>query len=109
MLASPAKRATSRCGVTGDRGLVIGAKVRVERALLAFPANGEWVQFSGQLGTIVAINPGGEYPERSEFAVQFGRVRRKPTTFGSDGRRVTWFRAHELTVLPSGTPGQAQG
>lgn len=77
----------------------IGTRVRIERDETRYPSRGTWPRFRGRFGTVVEINPDHKRPDRTEYAVVFGKVR-KPNKDGSiaNGDSV-WFQAHELTTM----------
>jgi hypothetical protein len=80
--------------------LNVGDRVRIERDEKRHPAKGTWPQFRGRTGTIVEINTDRKRPHLTEYGVEFGRLRSKPTTFGSiSNGHPLWFKAYELRRL----------
>ena len=78
----------------------VGDRVRIERNETRYPSKGTWPEFRRKTGTIVEINVDRKRPYLTEYGVVLGKVRGKPTTFGSisNGHPV-WFKAHELRDL----------
>jgi hypothetical protein len=80
----------------------VGDRVRIQRDETLYPAKGTWPQFRGRTGTVVEINRdrAGAGPDRTEYGVEFGKVR-KPKGNGSisSGHSV-WFKDYEMVTLP---------
>lgn len=71
-----------------------GDRVRVERDEQRWPSRGTWPRYRGREGTVVTVNRTDR-----EYGVAFGSVRERANGSLSGSDVVTWFRAHELTVL----------
>jgi hypothetical protein len=78
-----------------------GVKVCVQRDETVSPAKGTWLQYRGQVGTIVEVNDDRRNPLLTEYGITFGKTRPDPETPGRfrHSGTVTWFKATEIQVL----------
>lgn len=80
----------------------IGDRVVIARDEQTYPSKGTWPRFRGKVGTVVEINHDRRRPDRTEYAVCWGRVRPSAHRFGGydwDAYAVAWFKSQEMRPM----------